>query len=127
MDSRQQLFWFGTVSLVLVLAGVVFAVFGLAILPVQGSVLLRWESAIYGSIMIGWGTTLFRAGRMAFRRGDVALIRILSVGLTVWLLIEAALSAYLRVSFNVGVDVAVLALFLIPLRGAIRYRSRHPD
>jgi hypothetical protein len=126
MDSRRHLVWFGIVSLILVFVGAVFAIFGLAILPVQGSVLLRWESAIYGSIMMGWGTTLFLAGRMAFRRHDVALMRILSIGLTVWLLIEAAFSSYLRVWFNVGVDIAVLALFLIPLRGALRQRSRHP-
>src|SRR5215467_11368191 len=36
-----------------------FAFFGLDILPVSNKVLLQWESAIYGAIMIGWWTTLY--------------------------------------------------------------------
>jgi hypothetical protein len=38
----------------------------------------------------------------------------------VWLAVEAAFSIYFRVWFNVGVDIAVLALFSIPLLKAIR-------
>ena len=107
--------WFSTVSIILVLAGIVFAFLGLRILPVHGDVLLQWESAIYGAIMIGWGTTLFLVGRLAFQRKDPDLMKTLLYGLTVWLVVEALFSAYLGVWFNVGVDVAVLALFSIPL------------
>jgi hypothetical protein len=60
--------WFSTVSILLILAGIVFAFLGLGILPVQREVLLQWESAIYGAIMMGWGTTLFFAGRLAFQK-----------------------------------------------------------
>jgi hypothetical protein len=107
--------WFSTVSIILVLFGVLFAFLGLGILPVQKSVLLQWESALYGAIMMGWGTTLFLAGRLAFQRKDPDLMKILLYGLTVWLVVEALFSAYLGVWFNVAVDIGVLILFSIPL------------
>jgi hypothetical protein len=112
--------WFSTVSIILILAGILFAFLGLHILPVQKDVILQWESAIYGAIMMGWGTTLFFAGRLAFRRDDPDLMRILLYGLTVWLVVEALFSAYFRVWFNVGVDITVLALFGVPLIKSIR-------
>src|SRR5215472_14001371 len=61
------------------------------------------------------GTTLFLAGRLAFRRNDAELMKILLSGLIVWLVVEAIFSFYLGVFFNVGVDLAVLALFSFPL------------
>jgi hypothetical protein len=115
MNPKQLLIWFSIVSTILVLAGVVFAFFGLAILPVDRETLLPWESAIYGAIMMGWGTTLLYVGRLAFRRNDPDLMKALLYGLIVWLVVEAAFSMYFRVWFNVGVDIAVLALFSIPL------------
>jgi hypothetical protein len=118
--------WFSVVSVILVLVGVFFAFFGLGILPVNRDVLLQWESAIYGAIMIGWGTTLLFAGRLAFRRNDTELMKILLVGLAAWLVVEALFSLYLGVFFNVGMDVAVLALFSLPLIKAIRERAAAP-
>jgi hypothetical protein len=112
--------WLSVVSIILILAGIVFAFLGLRILPVQGNALLQWESAIYGAIIMGWGTTLFFAGRLAFRRNDPELMKALLYGLTVWLVAEALFSAYFGVWFNVGVDAAVLALFSIPLIKSIR-------
>ena len=120
MNIELLMVWFSVVSAILVLVGVGFAFFGLDILPVSKSVLLQWESAIYGAIMIGWGTTLFLAGRLAFRRNDAELMKILLFGLIVWLVVEAIFSFYLGVFFNVGVDLAVLALFSFPLMKAIR-------
>jgi hypothetical protein len=124
MDIKLLMLWFSVVSAILVLAGVVFAFFGLDILPVSKNVLLQWESAIYGAIMIGWGTTLFLAGRLAFRRNDAELMKILLFGLIVWLVVEAIFSFYLGVFFNVGVDLAVLALFSFPLMKAIREQGQ---
>ena len=115
MNSKQLMMWYSLVSAILVIAGVVFAFFGLAILPVDRATLLPWESAIYGAIMMGWGTTLFGVGRLAFRRNDPGLMKALFSGLAVWLAVEAAFSIYFSVWFNVGVDAAVLALFGIPL------------
>lgn len=121
MSAKLLAFWYCTVSIILVLAGITFSVFGLAVLPVNRSVLLSWESAIYGAIMMGWGTTLFLVGRIAFRRNDGELMLAMLYGLVFWLVMEAVFSAYLGVFFNVGVDMAVLALFVVPLFLAIRH------
>ena len=115
-----QLQWFSTVSIILVLFGILYAFFGLGILPVDRDVLLQWESALYGAIMMGWGVTLFFVGRLAFQRNDPDLLKSLLYGLTIWLAVEALFSAYLGVWFNVGVDIGVLVLFSIPLMKSIR-------
>ncbi len=120
MSVKSLSAWFSAVSAILVLAGAIFAFFGLGILPVSKDVLLQWESAIYGAIMIGWGVTLFFAGRLAFRRNDAELMKILLAGLAAWLIVEALFSLYFGVLFNVGVDAGVLALFALPLIKAIR-------
>ena len=117
MKPERMLQWFSIVSIILVLFGILYAVWGLGILPVDRDVLLRWESALYGAIMMGWGTTLFFVGRLAFQRNDPALMKALLYGITVWLVVEALFSAYLGVWFNVGVDIGVLILFSIPLLG----------
>lgn len=77
--------------------------------------MIDWESALYGAIMIGWGTTLLLMGKLAFRRNDKELLKILLYGIILWLFIEAAFSFYLGVYFNVGVDIAVAALFSFPI------------
>ncbi|MDP9008434.1 MAG: hypothetical protein M3N91_06970 [Pseudomonadota bacterium] len=68
MSPKQLLIWFCSVSAILVIVGVVFAFFGLSILPIDRETLVPWQSAIYGAMMMGWGTTLFCVGRVAFRR-----------------------------------------------------------
>ena len=93
MNSKLLMTWFSVVSVILVLVGAFFAVFGLGVLPVNKDVLLQWESAIYGAIMIGWGATLLYAGRLAFRRNDIELMKILLVGLAAWLILEALFSS----------------------------------
>jgi cation transport ATPase len=123
MNNKLLMTWFSVVSVILVLVGAFFAFFGLGVLPVNKDVLLQWESAIYGAIMIGWGATLLYAGRLAFRRNDTELMKILLVGLAAWLIVEALFSLYLGVFFNVGVDIGVLALFSFPLIKAIRERG----
>ena len=116
MSEKTLLLWFSVISVSLILWGVVFAAFGLDVLPIiNRAVLLEWESALYGAIMIGWGTTLFLVGRAVLRRGDRKLARSLLLGIMLWLVIEAAFSAWFGVWFNVGVDAVVLALFVVPL------------
>lgn len=122
MKAAWLIVWFSVVSFVLIAIGAVFAFVGLGVLPVSRGVLVHWESAIYGAIMMGWGVTLFLVGRIAFRRGDQELLRALLYGVVVWLTVEALFSAYLGVWFNVGVDLIVLLLFGLPL--VTRLRSR---
>jgi len=126
MKLKRLLIWFSIVSTILVIVGVVFAFFGLKILPVDRTTLLPWQSAIYGAIMMGWGTTLLLVGRIAFRRSDPELMKALICGLIVWLVVEAAFSVYFKVWFNVGVDIAVLALFGVPLLKAVAHIKKEP-
>ncbi len=113
--------WFSTISTILVLWGIVFAFFGLDILPVMNKeILLPWESALYGAIMMGWGVTLFMVGRIAFSRNDADLMKAMLYGIVLWLVVEGLFSAYLGVWFNVGVDIAVLLLFSFPIIKVLR-------
>ncbi len=116
-DMRKQSFaiWFRIVSVFLILFGILYVFVGLKILPVQRNVLVDWESALYGALMIGWGATLLLIGRIAFQRNDQELKRALLIGLLVWLAGEAAASVWFGVWFNVGVDAVVFALFFVPL------------
>ena len=129
--------WFCTISCILILVGIAFSFFGFgtisgiservvgfSILPHDKDHLLAWESAIYGAIMIGWGITLFLIGRLAFRRKDSELMKIMLVGLFIWLLAEAVYSLYLGVFFNIGVDIEVFVLFSLPLIISIRSLER---
>jgi len=121
MSPKILMLWFRVISVILVFWGVIFVFFGLDILPVLNKkVLLAWESDLYGAIMIGWGITLFLVGKIAFKKNDRDLMKILLYGLSTWLLIEASFSAYLGVWFNVGVDIAVFILFSFPLVKRLR-------
>jgi hypothetical protein len=117
--------WFSTVSIILVLFGILYLFLGLKVLPVPPAVLLPWESALYGAVMMGWGATLWLAGRIAFRRDDAELKRALLAGLILWLFVEAAASAWFGVWFNAGVDGMVLVLFAVPLLYPRRSIPRH--
>jgi hypothetical protein len=126
MNGRTAAMWFRIVTSILILFGLFFACFGFKVFSdvirlIPHEVLLPWTSALYGTIMVGWGVTLLLVGRVAFRQQDGELKRALLMGLATWLALEAAASAWLGVWFNVGVDLAVFILFAIPLfraRGA---------
>ena len=120
MSSKLLMTWFSVVSALLVLAGVCFAFFGLGVLRVSNDVRAQFEGAIYGALMIGWGAILLLAGRLAIRRGDAELLTILLVGLAVWLIVDSSFSLYYGAFSNVGVNMAMLALFSFPLIKAIR-------
>ncbi len=123
MSSKLLMTWFSVVSALLVLAGVFFAFFGLGVLRVSKDVFPQFESGIYGALMIGWGTTLFLAGRLAIRRNEAELLTILLIGLAAWLIIDSLFSLYYGAFSNVGVNVAMLALFSFPLIRALRERG----
>lgn len=123
VNNKKSAAWFRVVSVILIVFGLIFVFFGLRIFSdnvglIPHDVLLPWESALYGAIMLGWGVTLLLTGRIAFRRDDRELKRALLAGLVVWLAVEAAASVWFGVWFNVGVDIAVLVLFAVPLLSA---------
>lgn len=120
MPKKQLTLWFRIVTIILIGFGLLYVFFGLKIFSnnvklIPHNVLLDWESALYGAIMLGWGVTLLLVGKVAFKRDDHELKQALLIGLATWLVVEAAASAWFGVWFNVGVDVAVFALFAIPL------------
>jgi hypothetical protein len=145
VSTRRLIQWFSAVSTILILWGVAFALFGLGPLlgracvqvghvqshagflgcPIDRNVLLPWESALYGAIMVGWGTTLLFVGRIALRRRDRELMKPLLAGIVVWLLVEATFSVHYGVWFNAGVDVVVLLLFSVPLIASLRTPDAH--
>ncbi len=120
MNLKYLTALFKVVSIILILFGITYTFFGLKILPVNPSVLLHWESALYGAIMTGWGVTLYMIGQIAFRRNDPEIMKAILCGLLVWLILEAIFSAYLHVWFNVGVDIGVMLLFSFPIINNIR-------
>ena len=116
MFKNVSLLWFSLISIILVVVGSIFTVFGLNILPViNKNVLLAWESSIYGAVLIGWGISLFFIGRYALIKNDNELKKYILYGLSFWLLVEAIFSFYYAVYFNIGVDIVVYILFFIPL------------
>lgn len=120
MNDQIRAIWFQAITVILILFGLLFFFFGLrvfsATIPlIPRAVLLPWESALYGAVMVGWGATILLVGRIALRRKDGELRKALLVGLATWLLLEALASAWFGVWFNVGVDAVVLTLFGIPL------------
>ena len=121
MNKQTIAIWFRIVTIILILFGLLYTFVGLQFFSEPGlgliprDVLLPWESALYGAIMIGWGVTLLLVGRIAFEQQSKELKRALLIGLTAWLAIEAIASVWFGVWFNVGVDVAVLVLFSVPL------------
>lgn len=116
MRDSNSLLWFRTISVILVIVGLIFSVFGLNILPVVNKqVVVHWVSSIYGAVLVGWGITLFLIGSYAYNTKNYKLLEYLLYGLFSWLLIEAIFSLYLGVYFNVGVDIAVCILFSFPI------------
>lgn len=113
--------WFRVITVILVLFGLLFFFFGFKIFSGQKmtmiplDVLLPWESALYGAVLIGWGVTLLLVGRIAFRQKSRELKQALCIGLAIWLIVEAVASARFGVWVNVGVDAVVLTLFAVPL------------
>jgi hypothetical protein len=124
MGQKIFVYWFMIVSTLLVIFGLTYTFLGLKILPANPAVLVAWESALYGAMMTGWGVMLLLIGPTAFRRNDIELSRATIYGLAVWLILEAVMSTYLHVWFNVGVDAAVLFLFTFPLLKGIGTRHQ---
>ncbi len=120
MDGRTSAMWFQIITAILILFGLFFIFFGLRVFSdaaplIPHEALMPWTSALYGTVMVGWGATLFLVGHIAFRRKDRELKRALLAGLAAWLALEAVASAWFGVWFNVGVDIVVFILFAIPL------------
>jgi hypothetical protein len=72
MSKQQFALWFRVISVILEVFGVIDVFFGLKILPAGRAVLLDWESALHGAMMMGWGVTLLLVGGIAVRQESQA-------------------------------------------------------
>lgn len=120
MTKQQQALWFKVVTIILMAFGLFYYLFGFTFFTdtvklIPRSVLVDWEAALYGAVLFGWGVTLSLLGRLAFKRDDKELKRVLFIGLAVWLALEAIATIRLGVWFDAGVDVMVAVLFAVPL------------
>ena len=120
MNQRAYIIWFSILGIIGTLFGIVYAFFGLGILPVSKEVLVPWGNGVYGATLIGLSVTIFFAGRHAFAKNDVGLMKALLFGTFAWLITEALFSIYYSVYFNVAVDVGLMLFFGVPLIKAIR-------
>jgi hypothetical protein len=115
MNQKALVNWFSFLGIVGALLGIVYAFLGLGILPVSREVLVPWGNGVYGATFIGFSVTIFFAGRHAFRKNDVGLMKALLFGTFAWLITEALFSVYYRVFFNVAVDIGLMLFFGFPL------------
>ena len=120
MNQKTYIIWFSILGIIGTLFGIVYAFFGLGILPVSKEVLVPWGNGVYRATLIGFSVTIFFAGRHAFRNNDVGLMKALLFGIFAWLITEALFSLYYGVYFNVGVDLGLMLFFGFPLIRMIR-------
>lgn len=120
MSQKAYITWFSVLGVIGTLFGIVYAFFGLGILPVSREVLIPWGNGVYGATLIGFMVTVFFAGRHAFRKNDVGLMKALLFGIFAWLITEALFSLYYGVYFNFAVDACLTLFFGFPLIRMIR-------
>jgi hypothetical protein len=123
MTPKKQMLWFSVASALMLPIGLFFGFAGLGVLPVEKAVLPPWQNGVYAATFMGWGATLFFAGRLALERSDRELMKGLLYGMLVWFAVEVSFSIFFGVWFNVVVDVAVFAILSVPLISAIRSHS----
>jgi hypothetical protein len=125
MNMKTLKLWLSIFSIVGVLWGVVFAFFGLGVLPpFNTDVLIPWGNGLYGAVFIGFFVTVFFTGRHAFEKQDADLMRMLLYGIFTWLAIEALFSIYYHVLLNAGVDLVLAGILGFPLIRGIRDKNR---
>lgn len=88
------------------------------------SPVLAWLTGLIGAISVGWGTTIFLIVRKIDQPTPASLVDALLISFMVWFVVDSAISAYTGAVFNVLVNLATLALFLVPLL-AMRSKLNH--
>ena len=128
MSQKTLVFWISAAGIVGVLFGIFYTFFGLVGFPaynllIPKDVIIPWSDGLYGAVFIGFSTLLFFIGRHALLMGDKELMKMLLYGIYTWLLVEALVSLYYAVYFNVAVDI-FLAIFLgYPLMSAMKFKN----
>jgi nitrogen fixation-related uncharacterized protein len=79
------------------------------------SVLRQWFSAMLGAVIAGWGVCLIFIAHYPFKRKESWSWHCVLLGLSVWFVLDTALSLYLKVYFNAIFNTVLFGLALLPL------------
>ena len=112
-------------ALVTPLAGVMHVFIDIAFLPPDGGQAPHGEAArllqaISGGILAGWGVTTLLITRHVYANDPATGRAILLPAMATWFVIDGAGSIAVGAAFNVVMNSAFLAMFLVPLLAAQR-------
>lgn len=125
MNQKVAVSWLTTVGIIGILFGIFYSLFGLEGFPAYSAlippdVFRGWSHGLYGSVFIGFSVLLFFIGRYAFIKKDRDLMKFLLYGISAWLIVEALVSLYYGVYFNVGVDILLIIVLGYPFIKGMR-------
>lgn len=75
----------------------------------------NWIYGVLGATIIGWGIFILFIAKYPFKEQQTWSWNCLATGITVWFVIDTAISAYFNVLFNVIFNAILLLLIIIPL------------
>jgi len=126
--------WLLVVGWILVLFGVAFAVlnqtwlfdlaFNRSIDPVfwgegslsgEAATFQAWIYGVLGATIAGWGVFVIFLAKYPLQRRERWAWRCLLIGITVWFVLDTAISGYFGVLFNVLFNCLVAVLVYVPL------------
>lgn len=85
-----------------------------------------WAYGVTGSVMAGWGLTLFFLVRHAFGEKRRWAWNALASGCGLWFVLDTSLSAVHGVGFNVLFNTGLLLALALPLAATRRHCSQRP-
>lgn len=85
------------------------------LLPSGVNEFLGWAYGVLGATMAGWGIFLAYIAHFPFRNREQWAWNAFSLGLSLWYLIDTAISLYFGVVFNALFNTAILVLAALPL------------
>jgi hypothetical protein len=84
-------------------------------LPEASASFQSWMYGVLGSVIAGWGISMFLVVRYPFNARAKWSWNCMALGITLWFVVDTALSATHHVWFNVGFNTILWLLIVIPL------------
>ncbi|HSW80651.1 MAG TPA: hypothetical protein VLG47_07780 [Candidatus Saccharimonadales bacterium] len=125
MKQKFLLRWITMAGIIGIAFGVFYAIYGLDGLPIYQKFVPAqsfegWSRGLYGSVFVGFSVMLLLLGRLAIKKNDKELTKILLCGILAWLTFEAVVSVIYKVYINVAVDILLISFLSYPLLKSIR-------
>ena len=79
-----------------------------------------WAFGVWGATIAGWGITVTFLAQLGIGRREPWAWHALAIATGVWFALDTGLSAIHGVAANVALNVAILALVVVPLAGTRR-------